>query len=341
MPLKTLEALCASPDPDPWPVDAAAAVMRDAGQSADALGVFKHAIVSESCNPQVATAAIRLLLAQRSTIMATWFFLRLKPGELQRRAAAPLMHGLAENKSEILIRWLLWRRREVLFKDDAAWGQVGFALSKFNLMKQVARWLSDWRQRPDVQPWMLFNYCLALRHQGRYAEVTEVARYVIQTWGHREGSADMRLFLAVEDALAGAIPSAQQHLQQLVIREDVAHDQELLALAKALVEFQQMPAAERSRQFESLRRQLGERFAAWRLLRVMKDVRRTFRRAGKVFIREGGGWRARLWFGWKLNWQWSLVLAAPVLLAIAVQPAILPGLFLGLLIWRFTRSRQS
>jgi ABC-type polysaccharide/polyol phosphate export permease len=73
------------------------------------------------------------------------------------------------------------------------------------------------------------------------------------------------------------------------------------------------------------------------MLHVMKDVRRTFRRAGKVFVHEGGGWPARLWFGWKLNWQWLLLPAAPVLLAVAVQPPVL----IGLLLWRFTRSRKT
>jgi tetratricopeptide (TPR) repeat protein len=335
--IKVLEKLCKSPDPDPWPADAAADAFKNAGQSSAALKVFKRALKRDSCNPQVGAAAIRLLFARRSDARSVWWFMRFKPGEIQRRAAAPLVGGLAELKSKFLLRCLLWRRREVLALEDAAWGQVGYALSNFNRMKEVARWLADWRTRRDVQPWMLFNYCLALRHLGRYDEANEVARHVLETWGHREGSADMRLFLAVEDALAGLIPSAQQHLQRIVVREGVAHDQELLALAKALVEFQQVPSAERPRQFKAIRRQLGECFSAWRLVHVMKDVRRTFRRAGKVFVHNGGGSPARLWFGWKLNWQWLLLPAAPVLLALAVQPPVL----LGLLIWRFSRRLKN
>lgn len=334
--LKVLEALCSSPDPDPWPVDSATDGFQRTGKPGKALRIVKRAIKSGAGNPQLGVAAVRLLLARRSFLAAAWFFLRLKPGELQRRAAAPLMQGLAENKCEIVFRWLLWRRREVFFRDDAAWGHVGFALSNFNRMKQVARWLDDWKKRDNVQPWMLFNHCLALRHMGRYDEATRVARHVIQTWGHREGAADMHLFLAVEEALAGAVPAAHDHLQRVVVRENTPYDQQMLALAKALVEFQKVPPEERRRKFPSIRKQLAGQFGAWRLLHCMRDVRRTFRRTGNLFQREGAGPTAWLWFNWNAHWQWLLLPLAPLVLAIALQPPVL----LGLLIWKLTRGRR-
>lgn len=322
-----LEKICASADPDAWPLDAAADAFRRAGQTAAAIKTFKRAIKSGTAHSQTAAAAVRLLLAQKKPLSAVWLFFGLKPGELQRRAAAPLVQGLANAKAKFLFRWLLWRRRQVLARDDAAWGQVGFALSNFKSSKQAALWLSDWRSRPTVQPWMLFNLCLGLRQLGRYPEADGVARYAIQKWGHREGSADLRLFIAVEEALSGNVAGAQEQLQQVSIRKNVAYDQDLLELAKALVEFQQVPAAERVQQFKAVRLPLAKRFTAWRLVNVMKDVRRTFRRAGKIFIQQGGGWRARLWFGWKLNWQWLLL---PLVLTLAVFPPLLVGLLIGL-----------
>jgi tetratricopeptide (TPR) repeat protein len=334
--IRAFEKLCASPDPEEWPLDAATDAFKRAGRSDSAMKILKAALKQPSCNPQVGVAIVHLLIGQKKGFSAVRFFLGLNSGERQRRAAAPVVQGLAEMKGKLFLRWLLWRRREVLARDDAAWGQVGYALSNFQRMKEVARWLSDWRKRQNVQPWMLFNLCLALRHLGRYDEANELARYVLEKWGHREGSADMRLFLAIEDALAGAIPEAAEHLKRVVVRENVAHDRELVALAKALVEFQQSPVAGRRKRFKAARLQLGERFSAWRLLHVMKDIRRTFRRSGNVFVREGGGWPARLWFGWKLNWQWLLVPLAPLAIAVAVQPPIL----LGLLVWKLKRSRK-
>jgi hypothetical protein len=304
------------------------------------LKALKLALKQPGCNPQTGAAAVTLLLARRKSRAAVHLFMKLTPGEIQRRAAAPLVHGLVESKNKLLFRFLLWRRRGVLARDDAAWGQVGYALSNSSRMKEVVSWLSDWRTRQNVQPWMLFNLCLALRHLGRYDEANAVARYVVEKWEHREGSADMRLFLAVEEALAGSIPEAAQHLDRVVVRENVPHDQGLLAQAKALVEFQQCPPAERAKRFKAVRRQLQEHFPALKFIFAMKDIRRTFRRSGKVFVRAGGGWRARLWFFWKLNWQWSLLLLAPVALAFATHPPVCFGLAVGL-VWAFTRNRPS
>lgn len=306
------QALCESPDPDPWPIEAVADAFQQAGRSRQALKVLRRALKANPCNPQVGAAAIRLLLGQQKDLTAVRLFMRLK-GEAQRRAAVTLIQGLGELKSELLFNSVLRRRRELLARDDEAWGQVGYALSRFNRMKRVAAWLADWRTRPNVQPWMLFNLCLALRHLGRYDEANAVARHVVEVWGHRDGSADMRLFLAVEDALSGSIPSAEAHLKLVVTRENVGHDQDLLALAKALVEFQKAPQAERLEKFRILRQRLDARFSALRTVSLMKDVRRTLRRAGAVFSREGAGWRARVWIGWRLHWQWLLLVAAGAL----------------------------
>jgi tetratricopeptide (TPR) repeat protein len=325
VPLKALTSLCASPDPDPWPVEAAASAMQRAGQSPDALRIFEEAIRSETCNPQVAAAAIRLLLAARSTLAAARLFLRLEPGELRDRAAAPLVHGLGERKRRLLLRWLLWRRRDALAANDAAWGQVGYALSNCGRMHEAAAWMADWRSRREIQPWMLFNLCLALRHLGQYAEANDVARHVLSTWGHREGAADLRLFLAVEEALAGSVAAAQEHLAQVVVRENVAYDQDLRALATALVDFLKAPVGERAAQFRAVCPPLAQRFTTRRMLKLRKDVRRTFRRAGQVCVREGGGWRAQWWFGWKLHWPWLLV----------------PLAWVALLVWLWARRRES
>jgi len=183
---------------------------------------------------------------------------------------------------------------------------------------------------------MLFNLCMALRHVGRHGEATEVARHVVRTWGHREGSADLRLFLAVEAALARAVPEATQHLEQVVVRENTTYDQQLLALAKAALELQQSPLDERRKAFRAIRRKLAPQFSEWQTLNSMRDVRRTFRRTGELFNQEGAGMQAWLWFKWKLHWQWSLLPLTPLLLAIAVQPPVL----IGLVLWRLDRKRK-
>jgi hypothetical protein len=207
----------------------------------------------------------------------------------------------------------MWRRRAVLAGDDDAWGHVGYALIHFNGMRACAKWLSDWRERPAAQPWMLFNLCLALRTVGRYEESGAVVRHVLQSWPHREGATDLHLFMAVEEALNGSLEAARQHLQQTIVRENIAYDANLFLLAKSVIEFLEAPASARRSQFGETRRQLSTRFSSRKLLFAGLDVRRTFRRAGKVFAREGAGPAARVWLFWKLDWHWLL---APLWLSV-------------------------
>jgi hypothetical protein len=198
-------------------------------------------------------------------------------------------------------------KAEVLKGDDAAWGQVGYGLARFGMLERVADWLADWRGREYVQPWMLFNYCLALREVGRYPESSEVARYVTDHWPHRDGSNDMHLYLAVEAALAGAVEEARRHLERTTVRENVLYDQQLLALARSLVEFLEAAPKQRRHVFHQIRSRLSPHFSGDSFTRPMRDARRTFRRAADLFIREGAGPSVWFWSRWKLYWRWSLV----------------------------------
>jgi hypothetical protein len=265
----------------------------------------------------------------------------LRAGEVQNRAAAPLVHGLAERRSKLVLSWLLWRCREILRRNDAAWGQVGYALSSFRRMRQVTRWLADWRQRSSVEPWMLFNYCLALRHLGRYEEANEVAAHAITAWPHREGASDLHLFLAVEAALAGQTAEARAHLSKVAPRDGVLYDRQMIALAEALAEIQTSPRAERKQRFRAIRHRLAPDFGQLQVLYAMRDVRRTLKRACEVLAREGAGLDAWVWFRWKLHWQWSLLGLLPVIIAIgAVSPALV-GVSLAALAWGLRARAQE
>jgi tetratricopeptide (TPR) repeat protein len=312
--IRTLETLSGSMDPDPWAMDTAVNALDAAGWGAAALKVLQDTLKRTSCNPQTAAAAIRLLNARRKHFAAIRLFARLKDGELQRRAGAPLIEGLANSKPEgnpihysLALRWLMWRRRAALTSDDAAWGQVGYALIRFGRMRKTVEWLSDWRTRPAAQPWMLFNLCLALRTAGRYAESLEVTRHVLKSWAHRPGSADLNLFMAVEEALTGSLEQARTYLGRTVVRENVAYDLNLFLVAKTVIEFRDVPPEARHEQFKIARRALATRLSAGKLLFAGLDVRRTFKRAGQLFAREGAGGFAPVWLFWKLHWQWALI----------------------------------
>jgi hypothetical protein len=216
---------------------------------------------------------------------------------------------------------------------------VGYALARFKRMSAVVDWMADWRSRPDVEPWMLFNLGYALRHQGRYSEANEVAEHAVQKWGYRrQNGADLRLFLAVEQALEGSVDEAKESLQGVYVRSQVVYDQQILAIAKALVEFQDSASERRRQQFKVIRRKLEAVFPIRDTLTSGRDVRGTLRRAGRVFVQNGAGPWARIWFFWRLNWQWSLLPLAPFLLVGVLFPPVLLGLIFWLMVRRIRRK---
>jgi tetratricopeptide (TPR) repeat protein len=338
--LDILETLCGSVDPDPWPLDTAAGAFLRAGMAGAAVRVLARAARKGKTHPQTGSVAMRLLFDTGRTFKAFRLFLRLPPGETQRRAAAPLLWWLATKKRTTLLRVLLHGRRDVCAGDDDAWAQAGHALLATGQMKACARWLADWRGRGSVPPWALYNLCVALRSMGRFDESYRVAGYVVREWGHREGAGDLRIFLLIEDALRGRVPEASEHMRQVRPREDVVYERDILALAKAVLAFWDLPVAERSRRFGEVSRTVTPVFPLGRMFSMGRDLRGTFRRASRLFVREGGGWRARAWGFWRLNAQWILLPLAVVVVGpiVVLQPGMLG---FAILFYWLTRHAQK
>jgi hypothetical protein len=126
-----------------------------------------------------------------------------------------------------------------------------------------------------------------------------------------------------------------------VIRENAPYDVSLLELAKALVEFQQGPLAQRPERFKAIRRKLAPHFSTLALLGGEKDIRRTFRRSGRAFVQSGAGSLARLWFAWKLNWQWSLLLVAPLFFSSVIRSTAILAVAIAAIVHGRSLSRKT
>jgi tetratricopeptide (TPR) repeat protein len=339
--LELFKTLISQPNPDPWPIHAAIQAFKRAWQDGEALRVMKKALRTEACNPQVGHLLMELLVHDKHGLRAIWEFTRIRSIKVRRSAAPSLVKGLAQAKKRLLFRLLLWRQREFLHQDDQTWGQVGYALTTFKRMRAASDWMKDWQSRSYAEPWMLFNLVYALRTVGRYADSSQVVEHAVKLWGHRhQNSADLRMFLALEQALAGETKSARENLQQAHFRLNVIYDKQLQAIIQSLLEFQQAEPKNQPHLFESIRQRLNGQISHGQLLTGDRDVRRTFRRAARLMIQSGAGWKAKLWFAWKLNWQWSLLPAVPLAIGTIValsalgQPQVLVAPFFLFLLAR-------
>lgn len=81
-------------------------------------------------------------------------------------------------------------------------GAAGYALTVVARHRAAIRWMSDWEQREDAQPWMLINLAIALRAHRRVAEAHRVSLRALEL-GVDYTSPYHRIWLALDDLIDG------------------------------------------------------------------------------------------------------------------------------------------
>ena len=236
-------------------------------------------------------------------------------GEIGRRAVVRYTEALAEAWRDfrgrrdafgsVKCRVLFWRlmrwHRDWLRADDWVWGKTGYALTTLGKYRAAEKWLADWRQRPGAQPWMLHNLVWALQHNGRGAETHEVIRHALTLPGRDDSRARFQLWTAIEEALTGNVPAANERLAVLKGGPLEDYDQTLRTFLGVLLEFQPPDGGKREFTREHAR-QLAEFRSANRHNRAM---RHALRRGLRLIARSA----ANRWAVERTRWA-SLLSAA-------------------------------
>jgi hypothetical protein len=283
---------------DNWPLDHSVDVLWRAGLWRSAERVLEEALDSPSVHPHVAELWIEL-----RTRRGAWHVPRqldglLARGEVGRLALIGLVSALGKARRKWRLRQVVRRYRET-FRVTQNWGKAGYAFALATDDRKVIAFLSDWHQRPDVEPWMLLNLTLALRAVGRDAAANEVSRHAL-TLPRDTASPCHEVWLALDSALAGQSGKSADALSAIDGEACDASHRFLHALVGGLVALQQAAPSERGRVFASVR-------AQWQT--AVRDgtpmdedraaVRHAYRRALRRLAADRGGWLASLWALWR------------------------------------------
>jgi tetratricopeptide (TPR) repeat protein len=118
-----------------------------------------------------------------------------------------------KQKRDYLLQFIN-QRREWLFNDDDAWGNIGYALVACDRPKQALEWFGEWKQRRNLRPWMLYNIAHALEDSGREDEAIEARRTALALPpDHTSPHHVTRLSLC--EALRGDLPTAVARIDGL------------------------------------------------------------------------------------------------------------------------------
>ncbi|MBI4601140.1 MAG: tetratricopeptide repeat protein, partial [Planctomycetes bacterium] len=214
----------------------AAEALEAAGWGRDVLEALGEAVASEGASPAAAALWARRLVS-RGPVEAAASEVGdvLGRGKLGEAAAAAFIDALVEERAKGHF-WIFFRRhKEALAASTELWGWTGYGLSSVRHPRGAVKWLSSWREREGVEPWMLQNLACALRDLGRDEEAREVSLHALTLAA--DGTTHVHeLWLALDEAFADDVGAARERLARIDRKALQPYHQFLARLAEVLLE---------------------------------------------------------------------------------------------------------
>jgi tetratricopeptide (TPR) repeat protein len=154
--------------------------------------------------------------------------------DLGRRARYAYVGALGERRKLAYLKKLINRERNTLHENTPIWGQIGYAFAANERWSDAIFWLSDWRERRGLEPWMLSNLALALRHEARDVDARMVNEHALTLHGDHTTS-EHHTWMALATAMDGKMDEARVHLDRSQKPNDSKISSATHALANALI----------------------------------------------------------------------------------------------------------
>ncbi len=288
--LEVLRAACRSARISAWGLVQVTRPLDEAGQKQPVTSELDRQVRATDARDVLGAAWIERVARHEHWKAASSRLLEL-PRDSQAEAGAlrELLALAYKQEADFIVPGLMRKRPELLRRDVTAWGYVAAVLFRLRRHVDVIRWCSDW-QRPDAEPWMLYNLVLALWNRGRIehaAQVSERARLL----GADHTSAQHEMLAACAAIRRGDLRAARAHHQHSPQKPEEAFEQRVCELIAVVLELDAHP--DRKAGFRAARRRLRElRVRARSFSRPNMHVR-IFRICAWSVACQQGSWWAR------------------------------------------------
>jgi tetratricopeptide (TPR) repeat protein len=148
-------------------------------------GALVDDVIEETLNSPQANPYVGIVFVERCEAVRKWDVCQRRllalpeRGELWRRAMAAYLEALANAGEKHRARKLITEIRRDLRGNTQTWGNAGYVLFNMGDVRAAIDWLADWRERPGVESWMLWNLTIALNTEGRDIESHEVGLHAL------------------------------------------------------------------------------------------------------------------------------------------------------------------
>ncbi|NOT62688.1 MAG: hypothetical protein HOP19_20975 [Acidobacteria bacterium] len=153
--------------------------------------------------------------------------------ELWRRGSIVFLETLVTAHKKHRMRTYVTHHQEALRAHDWSWGNVGFFYLDMKEPRSAIAWLNDWRERAELEPWMLWNLVLALHQRQQLAPAYEVSEHAL-TLPPDSTSDAHTLLLAVEDFLRDHYDLGSKRLEHVNVNALREWDKFVYELASCL-----------------------------------------------------------------------------------------------------------
>jgi hypothetical protein len=322
--LEELRRSCVATGELARPIEEMTEELYRSGYKQESSAILRGSLASASVRPEVGTLWMRRVLNRR-----TWD--RRYPegmdelcqrGEVGYRAVIEFLEAASNAGKAGLVRRALRKHSRWLRQHPVGWGVAARALTTARCYSLARKWMSDWRQRPELDSSLLYCLVVALRGSGRKAEALEATRLAMEKCGT---DPRIRLWHAMNEALAGNTESAAAAFKELGSPDWDKDSFNRYYLVRGMIRVQKAEPGFQAEALESASGRAEEHFRRPPVYKRDVLVRREYRQCMCRMARDAGDWRAFCRACWRsADSAWLLI---PLL--------ILPGLQLVVPLYLF------
>ncbi len=216
-----------------------------------------------------------------------------KNPDLGREAVLVYAWALAVSNERERATATVQRFADILRKDDVAWGRAGMTLSEAKRHALAMAWLSDWKEREDVEAWMLRPLADAHRLNGEFNKADAVMLEAKKLDDGDELPEDFIAWLGIRAGLNDQHEDAKSALTQLTNREVNGTTMLLVATLRAIVTTRE--SSDKPKVFEDAKRLLAEAAKTCPKGDYPVGLGKLYPIIVKKIVSNVGGWKAKLW----------------------------------------------
>ena len=299
--IKGLRELCVAAHERTWPLETAVDAVVSAGWAADAEQALGESLDLPNVHPRAGSLWVERHAARKDWSCVRRFDALLARGAVGRAVVIAYAKALAKQKERSRLRGCVRRHGPALREETRDWGDIGYCFASLEDYRRAAAWMNDWRQRRDLQPWMLINLAISLRGLGDDGQANEVSHHALELPPDYT-SPYHQTWLAFDAALAGD-GAAIERLKGLDVSSFDNTHKYVHHMVEVLSAVQQVAPPERPAAFRRARQQLDE---AVRTITPLNDdrlaLRRAYRRCVRRLAQMRGGVPALAWGRWR-SWR--------------------------------------